>query len=98
MSRDAMMDIFLVTFVVWGLVAFTTAIAADHLTVRRRQMYLAFSGALLGSACACKWNGVDTLCAIIAVTVLLLWRRKNSKDATIVRYGENLAQIGALGI
>jgi dolichyl-phosphate-mannose--protein O-mannosyl transferase len=98
MSRVAMMDIFLVTFMIWGLVAFTKAIVAEDLNVTQRRIFLGLSGVLLGLAGACKWNGVDTLLATIAVAIFLLWKRKHSQDEGIIRYGENLARIGPLSI
>jgi dolichyl-phosphate-mannose-protein mannosyltransferase len=94
MSRVAMMDIFLVGFLIWGLVAFTMLLEMDELSVTQRQMLLAASGAMFGFACACKWNGVDTLGVVILIATGLLWGAKRSKNEAILRHGRNLRQAG----
>ena len=94
MSRTAMMDIFLVAFAVWGTLAFTAAAKTEFIGVRRRRAFLALSGVLLGLACACKWNGVDELCVVIAIGTGLLWCSRKSKNAEILKYGANLREAG----
>lgn len=69
MSRVAKMDIFLVGFLMCGLVAFTAVLEIDALTVRARRFLMFFSGAMFGLAAACKWNGIDTL------GVVAIWQR-----------------------
>ncbi|MFL6436927.1 MAG: phospholipid carrier-dependent glycosyltransferase [Terriglobales bacterium] len=93
MSRVAMMDIFLVAFLIWGLVGFTAALELDELTKGERRGLLAFASAMFGLACASKWNGVDTLGIIILLTTLL-WSGLWSATPKITAYRTNLQQIG----
>lgn len=94
-SRTAMMDIFLMTFAVWGIVAFTAALKMKFLGAKKRRGLLAASGLLLGLACASKWNGVDELCVVAAIGgFLFLWSGK-TKNPEIVLYGANLREAGA---
>jgi hypothetical protein len=89
-----MMDIFLMAFAVWGVLAFTAALKMEFLGANKRRGLLAASGLLLGLACACKWNGVDELCVVAAIgTFLYLWSGK-SKNQEIVLYGANLREAG----
>jgi dolichyl-phosphate-mannose-protein mannosyltransferase len=74
MSRVAMMDIFLVTFLIWGLLAYTAVLTLDNFSNTKRRAVLALSGAAFGFACACKWNGVDTLGVAFALGVVILLR------------------------
>jgi dolichyl-phosphate-mannose-protein mannosyltransferase len=94
MSRLAMMDIFLVAFLMWGLLGYTAVLKLDNLSTRKRRGALAFSGTMFGFACACKWNGVDTLGIAFAVGALLLWRAKGSQNQEIRRCGEHLREVG----
>jgi 4-amino-4-deoxy-L-arabinose transferase-like glycosyltransferase len=94
-SRTAMMDIFLVAFAVWGILAFTAALKMKSLGAVKRRSLLAASGLLLGLACACKWNGVDELCVVAAIGGFFsLWPRK-TKNPEIALYGSNLREAGA---
>jgi dolichyl-phosphate-mannose--protein O-mannosyl transferase len=93
MSRVAMMDIFLVTFLVLGLVAFTGVLEIHSLTAAKRRSLLASAGTLFGFAIACKWNGVDTLGIVILVSALL-WGTTQSQNPQILRYRRNLMQVG----
>jgi dolichyl-phosphate-mannose--protein O-mannosyl transferase len=93
-SRTAMMDIFLMAFAVWGIVAFTAALKMKFLAANKRRGLLAASGLLLGLACACKWNGVDELCVVVAIGgFLFLWSGK-TKNPEILLYGANLREAG----
>lgn len=96
MSRTAMLDVFVFTFVIWAALTFTVAIAIDDLRTRMRRILIIFSGLLFGLGMACKWNAVDTLAAATAVTVLLLmqmryWPRLRSNLQPAAR---NLKAIG----
>jgi dolichyl-phosphate-mannose-protein mannosyltransferase len=94
MSRAAIVDIFLVAFLIWGLVAFTMLLEMDELGATQRRMLLAATGTLFGFACACKWNGVDTLAVVILVSIGLLWEANRSENKAILRHGRNLTQAG----
>jgi dolichyl-phosphate-mannose-protein mannosyltransferase len=52
---------------------------------------------MLGFACACKWNGIDTLSIVVLVSAVLLFGAKFSQNEQIVRYGRNLRQVGVFG-
>jgi len=96
MSRVAMMDAFLVFFLLWGLVAYTAALELD-LRAGARRMLLCSAGALLGLACACKWNAVDTLAVLLMVSFALYWmanRTMADANPSLFRYSRNLRQIG----
>src|SRR5579864_6390913 len=71
MSRIAMMDIFLVAFSVLGVLAFTAALKLPAPSAALRRSVLLIAGIMFGFACACKWNGVDTLGIVIALAALL---------------------------
>jgi dolichyl-phosphate-mannose-protein mannosyltransferase len=96
MSRVAMMDVFLVFFLLWGLVAYTAALELD-LSANSRRILLCSAGVLLGLAAACKWNAVDTLAVLLVVSFVLYWMGNRAKayvSPSIVRYSRNLQQIG----
>jgi dolichyl-phosphate-mannose--protein O-mannosyl transferase len=96
MSRVAMMDAFLVFFLLWGLVAYTAALELD-LRVTSRRILLYSAGVLLGLAGACKWNAVDTLLVLLVVSCALYWMANRSigdASSSMVRYSRNLRQIG----
>ncbi len=93
-SRTGMMDIFLVGFALWAILAFTAALMVADLDARRRRALLVLSGILLGLACACKWNGMDELgVAIVIGAGLLLWPRRGEKTEAS-QYAANLQQVG----
>jgi dolichyl-phosphate-mannose--protein O-mannosyl transferase len=94
MSRIAMMDIFLVAFLIWGLVAFAAALDAENASVRKRRILLVLAGVAFGLACACKWNGVDTLAVVILLGLSLFWFGDRSTNTQIRRYQANLREIG----
>ena len=96
MSRVAMMDVFLVMFIMWGLVAFTAVLEWKGLSAMTRRFILGFAGTMFGLACGCKWNGIDTLGIVIAASVILLLVAKRSGDNRIVRYRTHLSQVGIL--
>ena len=94
MSRIAMMDIFLVGFLIWGLLGFTAAIDLEHLTANQRRVLLFSSGIALGCACACKWNGVDTLAVVVLMALALFWIGKRSANALVLAHRTRLVEIG----
>jgi dolichyl-phosphate-mannose-protein mannosyltransferase len=71
-SRTAMMDIYLVTFMIWGLLACTAAVMFDEISLTRRRAYFFVGGICFGFSCASKWNGVDALGIVLVVCLLLL--------------------------
>jgi len=93
-SRTAMMDIYLMSFAMWGILAFTAALKLDGLGAAKRRAALAFSGVMLGFACACKWNGVDELAVLIFLGVILLWASQRSRNPEITQYGAHLREAG----
>ncbi|HUC54068.1 MAG TPA: phospholipid carrier-dependent glycosyltransferase [Candidatus Cybelea sp.] len=100
MSRTGMMDVFLVFFLFWSLVAYTAALTLDLSTPRRR-ILLCSSGFLLGLAGACKWNAVDTLAVLLGISFLLPGISKLlpvSPASSIARWAENLRRVKAPGL
>jgi len=96
MSRVAMMDAFLVFFLLWTLVAFTAALELDLSTVSRR-ILMSVTGVLLGLAAACKWNAVDTLAVLLVVSLGSYWVPKRwvaDDGSPAFKYVRNLRQIG----
>lgn len=96
MSRIATVDVFLMFFLIWSLVAYTAAIALDVGPGARRLLFC-LSGVFVGLAGACKWNAIDTLAVFFLVAFALLWvsRRKvaDSRHSLSV-YARNIEQIG----
>jgi dolichyl-phosphate-mannose-protein mannosyltransferase len=93
MARIAMMDIFLVTFVILGVLAFTAAAYANYNRAQRCISLLA-AGVSLGLACACKWNGIDSLAVVAFITFALVAAGKWWHNAEIQRCRANLAGLG----
>ncbi len=92
-SRTAMMDVFLVTFAVWGLLAFLVAVKRDGLGATRRRALFAAAGVLFGFAVSCKWNGVDELAVVLlSGAILFFWKR--SADSEFGRCAANLREAG----
>jgi dolichyl-phosphate-mannose-protein mannosyltransferase len=75
-ARIAMLDIFALAFVLWGLAAF---MASFHSEGRARPLLYA-AGVCLGLATACKWSGVFAwgMCVAVVALVLVLrrWRTR----------------------
>jgi dolichyl-phosphate-mannose-protein mannosyltransferase len=96
MSRVAMMDAFLVFFLLWGLLAYTAALELD-LGAANRRILLYCSGISMGLAGACKWNAVDTLGVLLLASFVLFWMSRRAIEGlspSIARYAGNLRQIG----
>jgi len=96
MSRIATVDVFLMVFLMWSLVAYTAALVLD-IGAGMRRFLLCSAGVFVGLAGACKWNAVDTLAVFIFVAVALLCVSRTQladSNPSISAYGRNLAQIG----
>jgi dolichyl-phosphate-mannose-protein mannosyltransferase len=93
-SRTAMMDIFLVGFLIWGLLGFTAAVKLDNLSIRRRRVFMMFAGTMFGLSCACKWNGVDTLGIVIGACAALLGFSRRSANSEVRRLAAHLREVG----
>lgn len=96
MSRIAMLDVFLVCFIFWGLVAYTAALGLE-ISATKRKILLYCAGILLGFAIAVKLNGVDALAVLLLVSCALVWlsaRPGVTSKASLFRYGQNLRQAG----
>jgi len=100
MSRVAMMDVFLVFFMVWAMLACTAAFLMD-IGIGSRRILLCCSGILFGVAGTCKWNAVDTLAALLviglAVPGLARFVPLRSSPA-LGRLAENLRGLGVPGL
>jgi dolichyl-phosphate-mannose--protein O-mannosyl transferase len=75
-SRTANIDIFMVTFMLGALTAFTASWRAT--TPEKRRMLIMLSGACFGLSAACKWIGVVPWMISIGIVVVVkqfqLWR------------------------
>jgi dolichyl-phosphate-mannose-protein mannosyltransferase len=77
-SRTAMMDIYLVAFMIWGLLACTAALMQKGISLGWRRVLFLLGGLSFGFSCAAKWNGVDALgIVILSCLILLLWPSRN---------------------
>jgi dolichyl-phosphate-mannose-protein mannosyltransferase len=94
MSRTAMVDIFLVVFALWGLVAFVAALQLKDLSDSSRRVLLACSGIFFGFAIAAKWNGVDELAVVALLGGVLFLHSKSANGTEFARYARNLRQVG----
>jgi len=94
LARAALMDIFLVGFVIFGLLAFTAALKLDNMSDAGRRAFLLMGGVFFGFACACKWNGVDTLGIVVITSIGLLWLSRRSCNPELASYAEHLRQAG----
>jgi dolichyl-phosphate-mannose--protein O-mannosyl transferase len=100
MSRIGMMDVFLTFFVFWGLVAYTAALKLE-LSGAWRRMLMCGSGVLMGLAGACKWNAVDSLATLLAVSLVLPRLSKllpALKELSDTTFAKSLRQVGAPGL
>jgi dolichyl-phosphate-mannose-protein mannosyltransferase len=96
MSRLAMLDVFLVCFIFWGLVAYTAALELNVGTGKRR-ILLCCAGVSLGLAAGSKVNAADTLAVLVLVSAVLLWISKRftaDPRVPLRRYAQNLRQAG----
>jgi len=96
MSRIATVDVFLLFFLMWSLVAYTAALTLDVGAGTRRILFCS-SGILVGLAGACKWNALDTLGVFFLVTAALLWisrRTPIDSRSSLAAYADNVKQIG----
>ena len=96
MSRIATVDVFLLFFLMWSLVAYTAAITLDVGAGLRRILFCS-AGILVGLAGACKWNAIDTLGVFFLTTFALLWvssRTAANSISPLSAYGRNVKQIG----
>jgi dolichyl-phosphate-mannose--protein O-mannosyl transferase len=96
MSRIATVDVFLVVFLMWSLVANTAALTLD-IGARKRRLLFLTSGVLVGLAGACKWNAIDTLAVYILVAFALLWlsrRMPAGSMPALSGYARNIEEIG----
>src|SRR5580692_11878965 len=71
MSRIATVDVFLMVFLMWSLVAYTAALVLPLGIGKRRFLFWA-AGILVGLGGACKWNAIDTLSVFVLVAFALL--------------------------
>lgn len=94
-ARIGMVDIFLFTFSILGVLAFTAALELETTKIWRRSL-MAVSGVLFGLALASKWNAVDTLgaIAVASAAVLLVGGKRNATDPQVQKFYVNLREIG----
>jgi dolichyl-phosphate-mannose--protein O-mannosyl transferase len=84
MSRTAMLDVFLVMFIVWALVAFTAALEVEAAPAARCVL-MAVAGALLGLAMACKWIAAPVWALAVLLAMVGGWfggRRSTEQPST----------------
>src|SRR5271154_327089 len=96
MSRIATVDVFLMVFLMWSLVAFTGALTLNVGAAMRRLLFCT-SGVLVGLAGACKLNAIDTLAVFFFLSLVLLWvSRQESRrlSPSLSVYARSVEQIG----
>lgn len=96
MSRIGMMDVFLVVFLMWSLVAYTAAIVLN-VSAGKRRILLICSGILMGLAGACKWNAIDSLAVLWLVSAALLWLACHSPAGSVSPLSEQARNIQKIG-
>jgi dolichyl-phosphate-mannose--protein O-mannosyl transferase len=85
-ARTAMLDIFMVAFMVWGMAAFCGAWSAD-VPPQRARVLLILSGAMFGFANACKWLGLVPWATALLLVVVAKILQKTPAIRTIAREG-----------
>jgi dolichyl-phosphate-mannose-protein mannosyltransferase len=96
MSRIATVDVFLMFFLMWSLVAFSAALVLPMKPGTRR-LLICLAGVLVGLAGACKWNAIDTLAVYVLVAgALLLVARSGlaGKAPSLLAFAQNVSQAG----
>jgi dolichyl-phosphate-mannose-protein mannosyltransferase len=96
MSRIATVDVFLMVFLMWSLVAYTAALVLPLGVGKRRVLFIS-AGILVGLAGACKWNAIDTLAVfvLIAFALLVVSRLKvGASNPALSGYARNVAETG----
>jgi len=96
MSRIATVDVFLMFFLMWSLVAFSAALVLPVKAGTRRLLFC-LAGVLVGLAGACKWNAIDTLAVYILVAAALLLvprSRLVTKVPSLLSFAQNLSEAG----
>jgi dolichyl-phosphate-mannose-protein mannosyltransferase len=96
MSRIAIVDAFLMVFLIWSVATYTAALVLD-IGVGMRRFLFCCSGVLVGLAGACKWNAIDTLAVFFLISVVLLWvarRPTREADSSLSHCAHNMQLIG----
>jgi dolichyl-phosphate-mannose-protein mannosyltransferase len=84
-ARTGMLDIFMFTFMVWGMAAFCEAWSLDA-QPRRVRALLLFGGVMFGLCTACKWLGVVPLGVALGLGVALLLVRRTKFDGIPIHW------------
>lgn len=87
LARTAMLEIFVFTFSIWAVLAYTAALKLPCSVSVRRALLLA-AGVLFGLAVGCKWNALVGLAVTQAISVTLLTVGRSSLA------GRNLSSAG----
>jgi dolichyl-phosphate-mannose-protein mannosyltransferase len=96
MSRIATVDVFLMVFLMWSLVAYTAAVVLP-MGVGKRRVLFCSAGVLVGLAGACKWNAIDTLAVFVLVALVLLAVSRfklRASNPALSTYARNIAEAG----
>ena len=96
MSRIATVDVFLMVFLMWSLVAYTAALVLP-LGIGKRRFLFCAAGILVGLGGACKWNAIDSLSVfvLVAFALLVVSRFKIGASNPILSvYACNIAETG----
>ena len=93
-SRTALLEIFFIALLIWGLMGFTAALKLRDASRTARRGWLLFSGIMFGFAGACKWNALDTWGIAVGACAVLLWLSKRSTNPEIEELGRNLRATG----
>jgi dolichyl-phosphate-mannose-protein mannosyltransferase len=96
MSRIATVDVFLMFFLMWSLVAFTAALVLE-VGPNTRRFFMCLAGVLVGLGGACKWNAIDTLAVYLLLTSALLLVSRSRRLSTLpslLNSSSSVAQVG----
>jgi len=96
MSRIAIVDAFLMVFLIWSVATYTAALVLN-IGVGMRRFLFGCAGVLAGLAGACKWNAIDTLAVFLLVSLALLWiarRPLANAHPSLSQCARHMQQIG----
>lgn len=95
MSRLAMLDVFVVTFSIWGTLGMTAALTPQF-GVRFRRACVLFSGVMFGFGLACKWIALDTMFVMFAIAfgLMVIPAQATKAETELARLSRGIREVG----